>query len=353
MFLSRTAPALVFAVLLSACGDRGDGPATAPTATGPGSTGSQGTTACVAPERGYRLEFPDSWFTNDSGQSEPCRFFHPEPFSLAPRTEATGVAISVRVNPLPFDQVTPAPGGATASDVLDRRTTTLDGRPALRVETRATGEALLPAGVRGVSWYVDLSPGTLVATTSEAAAAGRHADNVDVLDEMMQSLRVLERSATCSAGRSSPAPTPQPALPAPVSDTRTAIVDAARKCDYEALARLALGGETDFTYSFGERGQPAAFWKAAESGGRPVMRSLVEVLDTPFDTRNVDGTTQYIWPSAYGFERWEDVPAADREALQQLYGEEDLRRFAQFGAYTGHRVGITENGDWVFFVAGD
>lgn len=350
MFFSRTASALVLAVLLSACGDRA---ATGPTATGPTSTGSQGTMACVARERGYRLEFPARWFTNDAGQSEPCRFFHPEPFSLAPGTEATGIAISVSVNPLPFHQVTPVPTGSMASEVLGRRTATLDGRPAVRVETQATGEALLAAGVRGVSWFVDLSPGTLVATTSEAAAAGRHADNVEVLDDMMQSLRVLERGSTCSAGRSAPAPTPQPALPARVSAMRMAMVDAARKCHYEALARLALEGNTVFTYSFGEEDQPAAFWKAAESGGRPVMRSLVEVLDAPFATRTVEGTTQYLWPSAYGFERWQDVPEADREALRQLYGDEDLRRFAQFGTYTGHRVGITENGDWIFFVAGD
>jgi len=343
--LSLTVSGLLLAALLSGCGE-GDGPAPPTTA------GAPGTTSCEAPERGYRLLFPDTWFVNDPAQAEPCRFFHPEPFSLPEATEATGIAVTVQLNPLPFDQVVLPPEGSRASEVLHRRTTAVDGRRAVRVETRSTGEALARRGVRGVTWFVEASPGTLVATTSEAAAAGRFRDNVGVLDDMVGSLTLLERSA-CSAARSPNAPAPQPALPPPVAAMRTAVVEAAKQCDYEALARLALDGGSGFSYSFGEQGQPAAFWEAAESGGRPVMRSLVEVLDAPFATRTVEGTTQYLWPSAYGFERWGDVAVADREALRRLYGEEELRRFAGFGSYVGHRVGITESGDWIFFVAGD
>ncbi len=346
----RPASALVVALLLAACGTTGDPDGSAaPTTTTPV---AGGTKECVAPQRGYRVEFPSTWFVNDAEHMEPCRFFHPEPFSLQPGTEATGVAVTVQLNPLSFDRATPAAEGSFASEVLDRRTATVDGRPAVRVETRSTGAALLPAEVRGVSWFVDVAPGTLVATTTEATPAGTFGGNVEVLDEMMRSLRILPRRSACSAGRSAPAPAPQPALPAAVAAMRAQIVAAASDCDYEALARLALAGN-GFTYSFGEQGQPAAYWRAAESGGRMVMRSLVEILDTPFATRTVEGTTHYVWPSSYASEHWDDVPAADREALGRLYGEDELRRFEQFGSYIGDRVGITENGDWIFFVAGD
>jgi hypothetical protein len=47
------------------------------------------------------------------------------------------------------------------------------------------------------------------------------------------------------------------------------------------------------------------------------------------------------------------VPKADREALRPLYGDEDFAAFQEFGAYLGYRVGITEEGEWIFFVAGD
>ena len=362
--LSRIASAVVLATALGACGDAGDR-ATAPTSSDPGAattapattapptTGRAGTVSCVAPERGYHLEFPKSWYTNDAGIAEPCRFFHPEPFTVAPRTEAAGLAVSVRINPRAFDDVPPPAEGSAAVEILGRRTTTVDGRPAVRAETRATGNALLPRGTRAVSWFVDAGDGTLVATTSEAAEAGRYQDNVKVLDAMIESLRLSDRKSTCSTGRSTPTPTRQSELPQAVSNMRMAIIEAARACDYDKLAELALAGDGAFTYSFGGGGRPAAFWREAEAAGEAPLRLLVELLDGPSATREVGGTTQYLWPAAYAFERWQDVPVSAREDLRRMYGDEDLRRFEQFGSYVGHRVGITESGDWIFFVGGD
>jgi hypothetical protein len=103
--LSRIAAALVLAIAVAACGDSSDGVTAPPSAqpgattTAPPATEQPDTQSCAAPERGYRLEFPKRWYTNDAGIAEPCRFFHPEPFTLAPRTEATGIAINVRLNP--------------------------------------------------------------------------------------------------------------------------------------------------------------------------------------------------------------------------------------------------------------
>lgn len=159
-------------------------------------------------------------------------------------------------------------------------------------------------------------------------------------------------SSTCSADASTSEPTPQPALPPSVADMRASIVEAATHCDYRELARLAMAGDTTFTYSFGDHGDPAEFWRRLESRGEPVLSILVELLERPFSTRTVGGTTQYLWPSAYGYESWSDVPKAEQEVLRPLYSDEDLRRFEQFGSYAGYRVGIVP-GDWIFFVAGD
>jgi hypothetical protein len=357
--LSRIAAALVLAIAVAACGDSSDGVTAPPSAqpgattTAPPATEQPDTQSCAAPERGYRLEFPKRWYTNDAGIAEPCRFFHPEPFTLAPRTEATGIAINVRLNPVGFREVAPDPEGSSSSEVLGHRTTTVDGRAAVRAETRTTGQGLLPSGTRVTGWFVDAGDGTLVATTSEAAAAGRYDDNVNVLDAMMRSLRLSDRKSACSTGRSVPPPARQPELPAAVSDTRMAIIEAARACDYDRLAEVALAGDSRFTYSFGGSGRPAAFWREAEAAGRAPLRMLVELLDGPAATRDAGGTTQYVWPAAYAFETWSEVPPSAREELRRIYGEDDLRRFEQFGSYVGHRVGITESGDWIFFVAGD
>ena len=225
-------------------------------------------------------------------------------------------------------------------------------RRALRVETRATGEALLPAGLRAVTYYVDFGSRTLTGTTSEAAGAGRFADNVDVLDRMMASVSAEGRSSTCSAETGSSKPSPQPGLPPEVVATRASIVEAAAQCNYQELARLARAGGTPFTYSFGGGDDPAAYWQRMESNGEPVLSTLVELLDRPFASRTAGEATQYVWPSAYSHERWGDVPEREREALRPIYGDDDFRRFEQFGSYAGYRVGITSS-EWIFFVAGD
>lgn len=342
----------VGAAVLAACGGGTgrDDPASEPalTSTSPPPDGPK---ECVSPA-GYRVEYPASWSTSSLTDRLPCQYFHPEPFTLPPNTEATGIAIRVQMAPAPIERVAPPSEGPRAVEILSRRETRVAERRALRVETRATGEAVLPAGVRGVTYYVDFGSRTLTATTSEAAGAGRFADNVDVLDRMMASVSAAGRSSTCSADTGSSTPSPQPGLPPGVAATRASIVEAAAQCNYRELARLALAGGTPFTYSFGGGDDPAAYWQRLESTGDPVLSILVELLDRPFASRSAGGATQYVWPSAYSYERWADVPEREREALRPIYGDDDFRRFEQFGSYVGYRVGITA-GDWIFFVGGD
>ena len=158
---------------------------------------------------------------------------------------------------------------------------------------------------------------------------------------------------TCSSAAASGPLAEQEELPTPVAETRNAIAEAATACDYEALANLALRGSEEFTYSFGERGDPGRFWRREEQRGEEPLRFLVELLDRPLATQRVRGTVHYVWPSAFDYRDWTGVPEVDGEALRPLYGDEDFAGFEEFGAYLGYRVGITEEGDWIFFVAGD
>lgn len=330
--------------LLSSCGTVRDGDR-------PGGLPST-TVACVAGAQGYELRFPETWFTNDADIAESCRFFHPAPFTLEPGTEAAGIAVSVRLNPMSADEVIPPPGGSPADETVERRATTVAGRAAVRRVTLATGRALRPEGTRAVSWFVDAPNGTIVATTSEAASAGRYEDNVDVLDAMVQSLRLFQ-PRDCSAAQSVPEAMPQAELPEHVSAIRKEIIQAATACDYTRLAELALAGDGTFTFSFGGGEGPAQFWREAEATGQEPLRLLVELFSGPFGTRSVDGGTQYVWPSAHAFETWDDVPPVARDHLRSIYDEETLGRFERFGSYLGHRIGITDSGDWIFYVAGD
>ncbi len=155
----------------------------------------------------------------------------------------------------------------------------------------------------------------------------------------------------CSAAGLSSTPSTQD-LPDDVTDTRAAIVAAATGCDVEGLAALAA---PQFTYSFGGSDDPAGYWNALEAQTElpSPLTMLVRLLDLPFGVIETEETTYYVWPSAHAFESWEAVPQTDRDALLEVYGAQDLQDFAAFGAYVGYRVGITDEGEWVYFVAGD
>ena len=116
--------------------------------------------------------------------------------------------------------------------------------------------------------------------------------------------------------------------------------------------RPSRGATPTFTHSFGDGGDPAAFWRRAEEDGEP-LTALIHFLNQPFAIRAAGDVTQYLWPRAYSYETWGAVPGEARTELQPIYGAEDFKRFERFGSYSGFRAGITAGGDWIFFVGGD
>lgn len=157
----------------------------------------------------------------------------------------------------------------------------------------------------------------------------------------------------CSAAGLDPTPPAQPELPAEVADVRRRIVEAATACDFERLGRIASEGTSGFTASFGNGGDPAEQWRRLEQAGEEPLRYLVELLSLPH--RGVTGADPavFAWPSAFAFEGWDAVPQAARDALRPLYGDSDLESFEEAGSYLGYRVGLREDGEWMYFVAGD
>ena len=157
----------------------------------------------------------------------------------------------------------------------------------------------------------------------------------------------VQAKTSCSASGLS-ATLPAQKLPAKVAKVRTRIAQAAVRCDYAALQRIALerGG---FTFSYGNEQSATAYWKRLEArGDRPLAR-LVKILRLPV-TRNEAGA--YAWPTAYTTH----PKAADWNALVRagVYTRAEVSRMRKGGnVYYGYRTAITRAGDWQFFVAGD
>jgi len=156
-------------------------------------------------------------------------------------------------------------------------------------------------------------------------------------------------SADCSAAGLA-LPDEQEGLPSPVADVRHAMVEAAVSCDFDTLAALA---GPNLNTSFGGGGfDNIPNWEA--DGTYPALELLVKLFDTPYAVQDFEDLPRYyVWPSAFVYDTWDEIPAADLDALLAIYTEDELDQIARFGSYAGWRIGITEDGEWKFFVAGD
>jgi hypothetical protein len=154
--------------------------------------------------------------------------------------------------------------------------------------------------------------------------------------------------ADCSAAGMT-VPSDQDGLPGPVADLRLAIAEAAVACDYATLRSLA---DPELNTSFGGGGfDNIAMWEKTRT--YPALALLVGIFETPYATQEIEGSTWYVWPSAFIYDTWDEIPETDLEALLTVYTQEELDEIATFGSYAGWRIGITEDGEWRFFVAGD
>lgn len=140
-------------------------------------------------------------------------------------------------------------------------------------------------------------------------------------------------------------------LPRPVADVRDALVAHAGSCDFDGLAERALADVTSF--SFGGDTDPAGFWRDLETSGDTPMAAMLTVLHMSPGTLEVAGELYYVWPAVAALDDWSQATEEQRRELEARFGSEAVTGWDQFGAYVGYRVGITEDGRWSFFVAGD
>lgn len=166
----------------------------------------------------------------------------------------------------------------------------------------------------------------------------------------------------CSAAAASVVLEPQPQLPPKVAAIRTKIGELAARCDFDGLEEMALsnGPDVGFTFTYGGAEQgPAGYWRDREAEGEPVLRRLLEVLslrpvrqDPPAEVAPEDrAPPQWVWPAVSGTDRPSEQ---DWDDLRAFHSDEEIAEAREHaGAWYGYRVGITQDGDWIYFVAGD
>ena len=173
--------------------------------------------------------------------------------------------------------------------------------------------------------------------------------------------QVAPKGGKANAGKSgTPAAAPEAItdlarLPEKVRQTRARILEAAKSGDLTKLQTVMQSNEMMPVFSFGGDKNPVEFWKTSypDSDGLEALAILVEILEMPFVHLD-KGTPQemYVWPYFYGLPLKELSPEQKVELFRLVTGS-DWREMLDFGAYIFFRAGISPDGVWHFFVAGD
>lgn len=145
-------------------------------------------------------------------------------------------------------------------------------------------------------------------------------------------------------------------LPFPARKMRELLLEAARSGDVEKL-RPFIGGEDDRTLlSFGGlEDDPIDFLKSlsGDGDGLEVLAILQEILEAGFVRLEPDTENEiYVWPYFHAMQL-EKLTPSQRVELYTIVTHGDFEDMLSFGAYNFYRAGITPQGRWRFFVAGD
>ncbi|WP_407945164.1 hypothetical protein [Oryzicola mucosus] len=145
-------------------------------------------------------------------------------------------------------------------------------------------------------------------------------------------------------------------LPEPVRRMHGLLVEAAKTGDIEKLRPLIGTGDSAPQLSFGDiGGDPIEFLRglSGDTEGQEILAIIEEILDAGY-VHLGEGTSDdlYVWPYFFGIPL-DRLDARQRVELFKIVTAGDYEDMKTFGSYIFYRLGITPEGRWAFFVAGD
>lgn len=145
-------------------------------------------------------------------------------------------------------------------------------------------------------------------------------------------------------------------LPEPVRRLRELIMEACLSGDIERLRPLIGTGKTATQLSFGDvGGDPVSFLRelSGDEEGHEILAILYEVFSAGY-VHLSEGTEEeiYVWPYFFAVPL-DALTAPQRVELFKIVTAGDYEDMKNYGAYIFYRAGISPEGRWQFFVAGD
>ena len=137
---------------------------------------------------------------------------------------------------------------------------------------------------------------------------------------------------------------------------RDLILEAAHSGDIEKLRPyLGYGDDVTMLSLGGHDEDPIEFLKSlsGDPDGHEILAIMTEILEAPpVKTEQVSGEAVYVWPYFYAYP-FDKLTPEQRVDMYRIITHGDYEEMVQFGSYIFYRLGITPEGRWRFFVAGD
>ncbi len=132
-------------------------------------------------------------------------------------------------------------------------------------------------------------------------------------------------------------------------------MNAARAGELQRLLTVMQMNGTLPIFSTNQDQDPIAYWKRSypDTQGVEVLAILISILETGFV--HVDAGTpreMYVWPY-FARAPLNALRPEQKVELFRIVTGSDYKDMLERGAYSFYRVGITPDGIWQFFVAGD
>lgn len=159
-----------------------------------------------------------------------------------------------------------------------------------------------------------------------------------------------------NGGKPAPAIYDTSTLPAPVLKMRQALVEAAASGDIERLRPLLGTGKDATEIAVGETaGDPVNTLKelAGDNDGIEILSSMLNIMATGFVHVSVGTPDEaYVWPY-FAAKPISQLTPPEKVELMRIVTAGDYQDMVDFGSYTFYRIGISPDGKWKFFSAGE
>ena len=137
---------------------------------------------------------------------------------------------------------------------------------------------------------------------------------------------------------------------------RALIIEAAATGDIEKLRALLGSGPTATQLAFGEiDADPVEYLRSVsgDGAGQEILAILIDLLNTGFVQVDAGGPSDtYVWPY-FAALPLESLTPPQKVELLRLVTAGDVEDMKAYGAYNFYRIGISPDGEWRFFMAGD